>query len=61
MDRVFRFLHGTLCRAGALYMSPNKARKLRWHGYVGSCESLLEVFRDLANLKMVPKVAATAD
>ena len=56
VDRVFAFLDGTLCRAGPLFMSSDKARKLGWHGFVDSSESLLEVFRDLANLKMIPKV-----
>ena len=34
----------------------NKARKLGWHGFVDSSESLLEVFDDLAKLKMIPPV-----
>ena len=56
IDRVFGFLDGTLCRAGALNMSMDKSRKLGWHGFVDSSESLLEVFDDLAKLKMVPPV-----
>ena len=34
----------------------DKARKLGWHGFVDSSESLLEVFDDLAKLKMIPPV-----
>ena len=72
IDRVFGFLDGTLCRAGPLNMrydtsqkwftprltfySMDKSRKLGWHGFVDSCESLLEVFEDLAKLKMIPPV-----
>ena len=36
--------------------SMDKARKLGWHGFVDSSESLLEVFDDLAKLKMIPPV-----
>lgn len=56
IDRVFGFLDGTLCRAAPLNMSMDKSRKLGWHGFVDSNESLLEVFDDLAKLKMVPPV-----
>ena len=34
----------------------DKSRKLGWHGFVDSTESLLEVFRDLAKIKMTPPV-----
>lgn len=34
----------------------DKARKLGWHGFVDSSESLLEVFDDLAKLGMIPPV-----
>lgn len=44
-------------RASKLTMSsPDKARKLGWHGFVDPSESLLEVFEDLAKLKMIPPV-----
>ena len=56
IDRVFGFADGSLSRSGALMMSPDKARKLGWHGYVDSNESLLSVFEDLANIKMIPPV-----
>ncbi|KAF2481341.1 hypothetical protein BDY17DRAFT_283723 [Neohortaea acidophila] len=56
VDRVFGFLDGTLCRSSALILSMDKSRKLGWHGFVDSCESLLEVFDDLASLKMIPPV-----
>jgi hypothetical protein len=36
--------------------SPNKARKMGWHGFVDPTESFLEVFEDLAKLKMIPPV-----
>jgi hypothetical protein len=38
------------------WYSSDKARKLGWHGFVDSNESLLEVFEDLAKLKMIPPV-----
>lgn len=56
VDRVFGFLDGTLCRGGPLNMSMDKARKLGWHGFADSNEALLEVFDDLARLKMIPPV-----
>ncbi|TKA29767.1 hypothetical protein B0A50_03131 [Salinomyces thailandicus] len=55
-DRVFGFLDGTLCRPAPLSFSMDKSRKLGWHGFVDSNESLLEVFRDLAKIKMIPPV-----
>ena len=36
--------------------SSDKARKLGWHGFGDSSESFLEVFEDLAKLKMIPPV-----
>jgi hypothetical protein len=39
-----------------MHKSTDKARKLGWHGFVDSCESLLEVFNDLAKIKMIPPV-----
>ena len=36
--------------------SMDKSRKLGWHGFVDSSESLLEVFDELAKLKMIPPV-----
>ena len=34
----------------------DKSRKLGWHGFVDSSEGLLEVFKDLAKIKMIPPV-----
>ncbi|KAK4561702.1 hypothetical protein LTR86_004381 [Recurvomyces mirabilis] len=56
VDRVFGFLDGSLCRPDALSFSMDKSRKLGWHGFVDSTESLLEVFKDLAKIKMTPPV-----
>ncbi|KAK5137858.1 hypothetical protein LTR08_006627 [Meristemomyces frigidus] len=56
VDRVFGFLDGVLCRSVPLNFSMDKSRKLGWHGFVDTSESLLEVFRDLAKIKMVPPV-----
>lgn len=36
--------------------SSDKGRKLGWHGYVDTAESLLAVFDDLAKIKMIPPV-----
>ncbi|KAI7550775.1 hypothetical protein KC331_g2965 [Hortaea werneckii] len=56
VERVFGFLDGTLCRPAPLNFSMDKSRKLGWHGFVHSSESLLHVFRDLAEIKMIPPV-----
>lgn len=56
VDRVFGFLDGTLCRPAPLNFSMDKSRKAGWHGFVDSSESLLEVFKDLEKLKMIPPV-----
>ena len=56
VDRVFGFLDGTLVRNMPLVLSMNKSKKLGWSGFVDSEESLLEVFEELSELKMVPKV-----
>lgn len=36
--------------------STDKGRKLGFHGFVDSAESFLEVFDDLARIKMIPPV-----
>lgn len=36
--------------------SMDKCRKLGWHGMVDSSEAILDVFEDLAKLKMIPPV-----
>jgi len=36
--------------------SMDKSRKLGWHGFVDSSESILQVFREFAELKMIPPV-----
>lgn len=56
IDRVFGFLDGSVCRPAPLVFSTDKARKLGWHGFVDSSESILAVFDDLAKLKMIPPV-----
>ncbi|EMC98635.1 hypothetical protein BAUCODRAFT_119950 [Baudoinia panamericana UAMH 10762] len=56
IDRVFGFLQGSLCRPAPLYYSMDKSRKLGFHGFVDSTESFLEVFDDLAKIKMIPPV-----
>ncbi|KAI9725917.1 MAG: hypothetical protein M1828_002244 [Chrysothrix sp. TS-e1954] len=56
VERVFGFLDGALLMAFPVYYSTDKARKMGWHGFVDSNESYLEVFRDLAKLKMIPPV-----
>jgi hypothetical protein len=56
LQRIFGFLDGTLCRPAPLSFSPDKARKLGWHGFVDSCDALRETFVDLAKLKMIPSL-----
>lgn len=34
----------------------DKSRKLGWHGFVDSSESVLEVFKSFAELKMIPPI-----
>lgn len=34
----------------------DKSRKLGWHGFVDSSESILATFQDFAKLKMIPPV-----
>ncbi|KAI9654536.1 MAG: hypothetical protein M1821_006626 [Bathelium mastoideum] len=55
-DRVFGFADGTLTRAGPLNYSMDKSRKLGWHGFVDTSESIFEVFNDFVKLKMIPPV-----
>ena len=43
-------------RAGPLNFSMDKSRKLGWHGFVDTNEVILEVFDDLAKIKMIPEV-----
>jgi nucleoside-diphosphate-sugar epimerase len=43
-------------RAGSLNFSMDKSRKLGWHGFVDSNEVILEVFDELAEIKMIPPV-----
>lgn len=54
VDRIFGFLDGALCRSSPLMFSVDKARKLGWHGFVDTADSLLAVFTDLARIKMIP-------
>ena len=56
VERVFGFLDGTVCRSSALTFSMDKSRKMGWHGFVDSSEAFLEVFDDLARIKMIPPV-----
>ncbi|KXS97992.1 hypothetical protein AC578_8742 [Pseudocercospora eumusae] len=56
IDRVFAFLDGTICRPAPLLFSMDKAGKHGWHGFVDTSEAILEIFRDLAKLKMIPPV-----
>lgn len=55
-DRVFGFLDGTLARTGPLMLSMDKSRKLGWHGFVDSSESLKAVFEDLVKIRMIPEL-----
>ncbi|KAI1846416.1 hypothetical protein JX265_011905 [Neoarthrinium moseri] len=56
VDRVFAFLDGSTTRAGPLLLSMDKSRKLGWHGFVDTSESLLSVFDNFARIKMIPPV-----
>lgn len=55
-DRVFAFLDGTLARSGSMMMSMDKSKKLGWHGFVDSSESMKAVFQDLARIRMIPEL-----
>lgn len=54
IDRIFSFTDGSF--GGALDLSMNKARKLGWHGFVDTNESMREVLDDFAKLRMIPPV-----
>ena len=54
MRYMERFIHLLLVQL--TLSSMDKARKLGFHGFVDSSESFLEVFDDLAKLKMIPPV-----
>ena len=56
IDRVFGFLDGWVNQSFPLHYSPKKVRKVGFHGFVDSEESLLQVFEELAHIKMIPPV-----
>ncbi|KAJ9650312.1 hypothetical protein H2198_010378 [Neophaeococcomyces mojaviensis] len=56
VERIFGFLDGSLCRSSPLMFSMDKARKMGWHGFTDTNESLLDVFDDFAKIKMIPPV-----
>lgn len=58
-ERVFGFADGFFNPSFSLQFSAKKARKLGWNGFVDTEESLLEVFRELAQIKMIPPVPET--
>lgn len=53
-ETVFEFADFTICCPATLDLSMGKSRKLGWHGYVDSAESLHEVFHEFVTLKMLP-------
>ena len=53
IDRVFAFADGSLL-GGTLDLSMNKARKMGWHGFVDTNESMKQVLVDFKNLGMLP-------
>ncbi|OCL02897.1 NAD dependent epimerase/dehydratase family protein-like protein [Glonium stellatum] len=57
IDRIFPFTDAALSGTH-LDMSMDKARKLGWHGTVDSSESIHEVLKEFAKLKMIPPVPA---
>lgn len=54
--RVFTFADAALSWSQQIYFSVDKARSMGWQGHVNSSESFLDVFHDLAGLKMIPPV-----
>ena len=56
VDRIFGFFDRMLLRGEISNLSMNKARKLGWHGYVDTSESILDVFEDFVKLRMIPPV-----
>lgn len=53
IDRIFAFADGSLM-GGSLDLSMNKARKLGWHGFVDTSESIKEVLGEFVGLGMLP-------
>ena len=56
IERVFGFLDGWVNQCFPWQVSSKKVRKAGFHGFVDSEESLLEVFDELAHIKMIPPV-----
>lgn len=55
VDRIFSFADGSLL-GGSLDLSMNKARKMGWHGFVDTSESIKEVLKEFGELGMLPPV-----
>lgn len=53
VERIFAFADGSLM-GGALDLSMNKARKMGWHGFVDTSESMKEVLGEFVGLGMLP-------
>ncbi|KAF2449346.1 NAD dependent epimerase/dehydratase family protein-like protein [Karstenula rhodostoma CBS 690.94] len=53
IDRIFAFADGSLL-GGSLDLSMNKARKMGWHGFVDTSESVREVLGEFVGLGMLP-------
>jgi len=51
---IFGLLDGEMLGSWGRSLSMGKNRKLGWHGYVDSHESLISTFHELADLKMIP-------
>lgn len=56
IDRIFSFTDAALMWSQNIYFSSDKLRALGWHGHVNSAESIVEVFKDFEEMKMIPPV-----
>lgn len=54
----FTFGDGALVPGGQLSM--NKARRMGWTGFVDTCESIFEMYREMAQLGMLPPMKTDA-
>jgi hypothetical protein len=55
-EELFPFADGALWAVWRMYMSPSKSRKLGWHGFVDTYESVFLSLQELAMLDLLPKL-----
>jgi hypothetical protein len=51
---IFPFLDGALWAGWRSNLSPHKSRKLGWHGFVDTYESIFVTLKELAEIGLLP-------